>query len=312
MGHTRLEDAGEGDPVTADYYATLGVAPTTEDVVIRAAYLALMRRYHPDTNGSPAAAERVRAITAAYQVLSDKDKRADYDRRRATVGGASVARPPLKEFPIGPIVFAGIMLLLIPLVLLAIRSPRSAPEQRIGPAYAQNREQPASIRDPGPLGTSQPRIENPPAIPDPTPGSADDLADPVEVPDQAPVQIRPRLADPPVAPKPPPPLPQPLARADPKPARPMAQASRQPAKPSRDAAANGDNSLAALDRHVTLLHDQSWRFGDATKRAALLRTRDRFLIRRDECGSNACIRDAYLVRMREVSDIMTGQPQPSR
>ena len=68
--------------MTADYYAILGVAPTSEDVVIRAAYVALMRRYHPDSNASPAAAERAKAITAAYAVLSDPDRRIDYDRAR--------------------------------------------------------------------------------------------------------------------------------------------------------------------------------------------------------------------------------------
>ena len=297
----------------ADYYATLGVAPTTEDVVIRAAYLALMRRYHPDTNSSPAAAERVRAITAAYEVLSDGDKRAEYDRRRATVGGASVARPPLKEFPIGPIVFAGIMLLLIPLVLLAIRSPRPAPERPNGPAYVQNREKPASIRNPDELrGTSHPRIANPPATAEPAPISVHDLADPVEVPDQAPVPIRPRLANPPVASKPlPPPLPPPLARADPKPSRPAPQASRQPAKSGRDAAADSDNGLAALERHVTLLYDQSWRYGDATKRAELLRTQSGFLARRDACASESCIRNAHVDRMREVAGIMAERPRTS-
>ncbi len=58
--------------VTLDYYATLGVSRAAEDVVIRAAYLALMRRYHPDANSSPEAAERVRGVTTAYEVLSDR------------------------------------------------------------------------------------------------------------------------------------------------------------------------------------------------------------------------------------------------
>ncbi|MBA2771836.1 MAG: J domain-containing protein, partial [Sphingomonas sp.] len=65
--------------MTGDYYAILGVSPTSEDVVIRAAYRALMRRYHPDTDSSSDATERARAINAAYAVLSDPEKRARYD-----------------------------------------------------------------------------------------------------------------------------------------------------------------------------------------------------------------------------------------
>ena len=58
-------------PVTVDHYATLGVSPKAEDVVIRAAYLALMRRYHPDKDGSPESSERAQAIIAAFAVLGD-------------------------------------------------------------------------------------------------------------------------------------------------------------------------------------------------------------------------------------------------
>ena len=52
-------------PVNSDYYSILGVSPAAEDVVIRAAYRALMRHYHPDTNPDPEAQERAREITAA-------------------------------------------------------------------------------------------------------------------------------------------------------------------------------------------------------------------------------------------------------
>jgi hypothetical protein len=66
-----------------DHYATLGLAPTSEDVVIRAAYLALMRHYHPDKNPSAAAAARASAITSAYEVLGNAEKRAKYDWMQA-------------------------------------------------------------------------------------------------------------------------------------------------------------------------------------------------------------------------------------
>ncbi len=95
--------------VTMDHYATLGVSRTSEGAVIRAAYLALMRRYHPDVNSSPEAAARVRRVTTAYGVLSDRDKRADYDHWRDFFQSASPAREPPKRPPVGPKFFAATM-----------------------------------------------------------------------------------------------------------------------------------------------------------------------------------------------------------
>ncbi len=105
-----------------DYYQTLGVSRTSEDVVIRAAYLALMRRYHPDTNPSSTAAERVREITTAYEVLSDKDKRAAYDRRDFDRPERAVFEPP-KRPPVGPIFFAATIILLSLTVLIVWMKP---------------------------------------------------------------------------------------------------------------------------------------------------------------------------------------------
>jgi hypothetical protein len=67
---------------TADYYAVLGVSPESEDIVIPAAYRALMRRYHPDKNPSAEAARKTLEINAAYAVLGDPSARAAYDARR--------------------------------------------------------------------------------------------------------------------------------------------------------------------------------------------------------------------------------------
>lgn len=112
-----------------DHYDTLGVAPTSEDVVIRAAYLALMRRYHPDRNASAEALERARAITAAYAVLGDWDRRAEYDlkrvRLRALEATANIAprRPP----PSPSLLFAGASVLL--LLLVIVRPPLFASEK---------------------------------------------------------------------------------------------------------------------------------------------------------------------------------------
>jgi len=69
-----------------DYYAILGVLPTTEKAVIKAAYRALAQIYHPDRHeGSKEDAEfRMRELNEAYSVLSKPEKRAKYDEARGT------------------------------------------------------------------------------------------------------------------------------------------------------------------------------------------------------------------------------------
>src|SRR5688500_14770972 len=81
------------ETVTPNHYSTLGLSPASEDVVIRAAYLALMRRYHPDRNPSAEAAARARAIAAAYAVLGDPGRRAEYDDMRRSGAGPMEPMP---------------------------------------------------------------------------------------------------------------------------------------------------------------------------------------------------------------------------
>ena len=65
----------------ADFYDTLGVARTSADDEIKKAYRKLAMTYHPDRNGgSKEAEEKFKAITEAYDVLRDPQKRAAYDR----------------------------------------------------------------------------------------------------------------------------------------------------------------------------------------------------------------------------------------
>ena len=65
----------------ADYYDILNIPRTADEKEIRQAYRRLARQHHPDVNpGDAAAAERFKTINAAYEVLSDADKRAKYDR----------------------------------------------------------------------------------------------------------------------------------------------------------------------------------------------------------------------------------------
>src|ERR671928_726951 len=67
--------------MAADPYATLGVPRGASEADIKKAYRKLAKELHPDRNkDNPKAAERFSKVTQAYDILSDKDKRARYDR----------------------------------------------------------------------------------------------------------------------------------------------------------------------------------------------------------------------------------------
>ena len=91
-----------------DLYQRLGVQRGASEAEIKKAYRSLAKQLHPDRNkDNPNAAKRFGEVTAAYDLLSDKDKRAQYDRGEidedgnpkmpfGSVASAAEARVPAK------------------------------------------------------------------------------------------------------------------------------------------------------------------------------------------------------------------------
>ncbi len=423
--------------MTADYYAILGVAPTCEDVVIRAAYVALMRRYHPDANSSSIAAERAKTISVAYAALSDPDRRIEYDRARRNgdlyQAGQDEDRGRDKRHRMSRlervfVLAAVLMLILLPLYL--IRYPitteeppsiaRAQPDRRIPARHSDpaqscvsraahglvqerllrnasrlrrgNRaefqlmmrdafvriEPPVSVRartdggvdctavvvvllPPGTAATDGRRSvyaeldyslanvtdgrratliltsadaiarqiatltrlvrtadvrESPPVppqqVPFPLPGGSSQTRLPAAAAPFVPTfGSAPAVASQPVGA---------LRVSAPAAAvtRPKSSEELRPADPSINASFNckfakgrgeitvcKNRNLANVDGHLGVFYGQSLRFADAEKRAVLLKTREQFIARRDNCQSETCVLNVYLGRMREVTDIMS-------
>jgi len=306
-----------------DHYATLGVAPTASAAAIRAAYLALMREYHPDRNPDPAAIERAQAAIVAFKVLGDFDRRNhyDWDRRREREAAAGLAAKGPRRVRAGAIGVGAIGLAAAaawvlmpspvpepvvtePKVAEARETPMAAKatpkrevkrvavaapvkvkvERRKPVAAVEPRAQPARVAKAEPV-RSKPRVE--PAPPKAPPTSTARVA--AVVPVKAIRTPAPRVAPPPESPPP-------------RPAKAATKPARQAAKPAID--------LASLDQFVMSFYGQSWRYGDAPKRAALVQSRADFVVRRGACAADACKREAYLKLMRDVSEIVeAGQPK---
>lgn len=275
-------------PPIDDHYATLGVAPRSEDVVIRAAYLALMRRYHPDASRAPASAERARAIIAAFAVLGDPEKRLHYDWHRRRVAEA-LARPRRgRRGGVRLALAAAVVLLLLAVPLALMVTPPTAPDRvpvvrpaptpPVPPSAPPARAIAAAARpEPGPATTADQAVARPPTA------------------------KAPRAAPAPSA--------QAEVRAEAKAAKPAGSANSD-CGPGGAAAACQDDNIAALDRLALAFYGQSLRAGNPAKRAALLVSRSSLLGQLESCRSEPCLRSAYLTHIREISAIVESRPLP--
>jgi DnaJ-class molecular chaperone len=71
-----------------DPYSILGVAKTASDAEIKKAFRTLAKKHHPDTKGGdPDGAKRFQEISAAYEIVGDKEKRAKFDRGEIDANG---------------------------------------------------------------------------------------------------------------------------------------------------------------------------------------------------------------------------------
>lgn len=68
-------------------YETLEITENASEAEIKKAYRKLARQYHPDVNKDPSAEDKFKEINAAYEILSDKEKKQQYDRHGDSMFG---------------------------------------------------------------------------------------------------------------------------------------------------------------------------------------------------------------------------------
>jgi hypothetical protein len=252
----------------------LGVPPSADAGTVRAAYRRLMKECHPDQNPAADAAERAREVAAAYALLGDRKRRARFDEARL-VRPAAVVPPGPRARVRGR--WMGVLLVALSLGLVGVAVqrfevppvPRLTPDRRVEQVMEAPRLAPPQV----PAASEEP-------VPPPLP-----VAAPV------PQTVMPRPAR--VTP-----AAQQVPTAAYLPAATVDECAVEPACAAID--------LAALERHLNLLTDQSVLSADANKKARLTATASAFRALMERCASAACRRDAYLARNREIAEIMRG------
>jgi curved DNA-binding protein CbpA len=320
--------------VTSDFYSILGVSPSAEDVVIRAAYRALIRHYHPDTNSNPEAQRRAQEITAAYVVLRDPVRRAEYDASLRDLSGEEwwyfgeePARPPARPPAMRGWALASAALA-FGLVVAVWTLPQPNPPKGAGnvaPRTSQASEAKAPppveleseasrlarLRGDRPVAPPDPPIA-PPAQPDAMeasltpPISAPPRAAPVRVAIAMPSRSIPKARIAPAA-LPAAPLQQPKASA----ALPEPSAGCRPGGSVAVSVGCKNDRLATLDRMAAGFFSQSMAHADAARKELLMSSHTRSASTRAACHSDSCVSDAYLRQMREISSIMQGRASPA-
>lgn len=292
------------------HYRTLGVDPEADPVVIRSAYLALMRRYHPDGGSAEADPARAKAVTAAWEVLRDPERRAAYDKTRQArfqPGGAIATGARVRGGAAGRNLFLLLAAGTVGLGWWALGQPQLAPAPTTvassatpqGPALDGPEIRPVEDR-----AAMRRRIEmDEPGPPLPQAATDTEVERPVVVAPPLPVSAPARL-------------PTRSTQGEVEQRRPVASArTERPVAPVAPLNGSGEVlattsgvseriDLAPLERHLQLLTDQSFRYGTEAKKARLTTSREIFLARLRGCDTDLCKRDAYLRRNAEIGEIM--------
>jgi DnaJ-class molecular chaperone len=84
-----------------DPYEVLGVSKKASEAEIKKAFRSLAKKHHPDTHqNDPKAVKRFQEISSAYEVIGDKEKRAQYDRGEIDAAGQPRASIPAVQDPV--------------------------------------------------------------------------------------------------------------------------------------------------------------------------------------------------------------------
>ena len=311
--------------VSSDYYAVLGVSPGAEDFVIRAAYRALIRHYHPDSNPDPHAQARARAITEAYTVLRDPAKRAEYDaggkapRHDDTWFFEERPRPPAyPQAPMRGVAMASVAVAILSVGLVWAWPNRIQPPPRtpVTETAKQTQKTARPVIELEPESERLARLGGMPSVFTPQVAPPPESSEPAVVePPPAPMPSIETVTAAPVhrtekAPK------TQLAEAR-RPAAPAATPKTIPERPkpppSRAAPDPGSTArIATLERISAGFYSQSMENADATKRQLLLSVRIRQTNKRGACRSDSCLADSYMRQIREIREIMENHASSSQ